>query len=251
MKQFIMSWKLKQIAFKKSNASVVLYAEHCLNQNLKKIPTTERFYQQMTNVNLSSLSKIGFNVRANNNTPYNYPCSTALTIDYISRGHHVGNGVDSLGLGRWTCICLEGRLNTFASYIVAYQPCCNEKDVASTWNQNARYFSVKGIQSLNPRDIFDVDLIALLRIMLQNGDKVILGIDMNEDRQNDKLAKRLKELGLKDLILSTHPSASPPTTLNRNNNRTPVDAICGNSSLEVISAGYRPFDGGYPSALSD
>ena len=32
--------------------------------------------------------------------------------------------------------------------------------------------------------------------MLQNGDNVILGIDVNEDVQNGKLAKRLKEIGL-------------------------------------------------------
>ena len=74
---------------------------------------------------------------------------------------------------------------------------------------------------------------------------------MNEDVQTGKLAKRLKELELIELILSTHPSQSPPATFNRNNSRTPVYAIWGNSSLEVISAGYGPFDRGYPSILSD
>ena len=79
--------------------------------------------------------------------------------------------------------------------------------------------------------------------MLQNGDNVILGIDMNEDVRNSRLAKRLKELGLKDLILSIYPSESTPATFKRNNSRT--------SSLEVISTGYGSFDGGYPSAWSD
>ena len=69
--------------------------------------------------------------------------------------------------------------------------------------------------------------------------------------RSGKLAKQLKELGLIDLLLSTHPSESPPATFNSNNTQTPVDAIWGNSSLEVISAGYRPFDDGYPSAWSD
>ena len=111
---------------------------------------------------------------------------------------------------------LEGRLNTFVTYIAAYRPCCNEKDVASTWNQHVRYFSEKGITSPNPRDLFDVDLIALLQIILRNGDNVVLGIDMNKDVRTGKLAKQLKELGLIDLILSTHPSESPPATFNRN-----------------------------------
>ena len=68
--------------------------------------------------------------------------------------------------------------------------------------------------------------------MLQNGDNVILGIDINKDVRTGKLAKRLKELGLINLMLSTHPSESPPATFNRNNTQIPVDAIWGNSSLE-------------------
>ena len=97
-----MSWKLDQIAkaFKISNASAALYAEHYLNQNLKQIPTTKRFYQQMTNVKPSSLSKISFNVYTNNDTPWNYPSGMGLTTYCISRGYNVGKGVGLLGLGR-------------------------------------------------------------------------------------------------------------------------------------------------------
>ena len=235
-----MSEKSEQIstAFKKSNASVTLYVEYSLNQKSKQIPVTKQFHQQMINMNSSSLSKIAFNVHANVDTPWYYPGGTALTVDCISRRHHTANGVDSSGLGRWRWIRLEGRLNTFASYIAAYRPyrpCRNVKDVALTWNQHVRYCSKKGIISSNPRNIFNDDLIALLRIMLRNGDNVILGIDMNKDMRTGKLAIQLKELGSIDLIVSTHPSESPPVTFNKNNTRTPVDTIWGNSSLEVIA----------------
>ena len=56
MGQYIMQEKSEQIAtaFKKSNASVALYAEHSLNQNSMDIPITERFHQRMINVNPSS-----------------------------------------------------------------------------------------------------------------------------------------------------------------------------------------------------
>ena len=77
------------------------------------------------------------------------------------------------------------------------------------WNQHVRYFSKKGITLPNQRDLFDVNLIALLQIILANGDNVVLGIDMNEDVRTGKLAKQLKKLGLIDLILSTHPLESP------------------------------------------
>ena len=102
MGQYIMHNKSEQIAtaFKKSNASVALYAEHSLNQKSKEIPITERFHQRMINVNPSSLSKIAFNTHANDDTPWCYPGGTALTVDRISRGHHTKNGVDSSGLGR-------------------------------------------------------------------------------------------------------------------------------------------------------
>ena len=99
---------------------MALYAEHSLNQKSKDIPVTEIFHQQMINVNPSSLSKIAFNTHANVDTPWCYPGGTALTVDHIFRGHHTANRVDSSGLGRWMWICLEGRLNTFVSYIAAY-----------------------------------------------------------------------------------------------------------------------------------
>ena len=230
---------------------MVLYAEHLLNQKSKDIPITKRFHQQILNVDPSSLSKIAFNTHANDDTTWCYPGGTALSVDCISRGHHTINGVDSSGLVSWTCICLERSLNTFVSYIAAYWPCHNKKDVALTWNQHVRYFSEKGITSPNPRDFFNNNLIALLRIILRNRDNLILRIDMNEDVRTGKLAKRLKELGLIDLILSTHLSESPPATFNRNTTWTLVDTIWGNSLLEIISAGYRPFDDDYSSAWSD
>ena len=186
MQQYTMSQQSEKIAtaFKKSNASVVLYPEHSLNRKLKQIPATEQLYQQMINVTPSSLSKIAFNVHANADTPWYYPSGTALTVDHTSRGHHTVNRVESSGLGRWTWFHLKGRLNTFASYIAAYRPCRNVKDVASTWNQHVRYFSKKGISSPKSRDTFDDDLIILLQIMIRNGDNVILGINMNEDVRN-------------------------------------------------------------------
>ena len=78
-----------------------------------------------------------------------------------------------------------------------------------------------------------------------------LGIDMNEDIRTGKLARRLKELGLRELILSTHPDASPPATFSGNNSRTPIDSFFGSEGVEVLRAGYTPFDQVIPAAPSD
>ena len=54
-----------------------------------------------------------------------------------------------------------------------------------------------------------------------------------------------------DLIICQHKLMSPPSTYNRNQNRTPINALWGSMSLDVERSGYRPFDQELPSAPSD
>ena len=56
---------------------------------------------------------------------------------------------------------------------------------------------------------------------------------MNEDARHGALAKQLKTLNMRDLILTTHATASPPATHDRNQSRIPIDAIWGTSGVEV------------------
>ena len=44
---------------------------------------------------------------------------------------------------------------------------------------------------------------------------MVLSIDMNKDARSGKLAKELSSLELRDLILLTRASSSPPTTFNQ------------------------------------
>ena len=39
------------------------------------------------------------------------------------------------------------------------------------------------------------------------------------------MALRLKELGLEDFILGTHPNSSPPEMFHFNNTKTPIDTF--------------------------
>ena len=123
---------------------MALYVEHSLNQKSKQIPVTERFHQRMINVNPSSLSKIAFNVQPNADTPWNYFGGTGPSVDRIFRDYHIVNGVDSSCLGRWTWIRLEGRLNTFASYIMAYQPCRKKKRFSNNLEPTCKVFQQQG-----------------------------------------------------------------------------------------------------------
>ena len=91
--------------------------------------------------------------------------------------------------------------------------------------------------------IFDNDLVNSIKAWILLGDSIVLGIDANDDVRHSRLTNQLSEIGLRDGILSTHPSMSPPATHNRNLNRTPIDAIFVSSNVIVTRAGYAPFDG--------
>ena len=105
-----------------------------------------------------------------------------------------------------------------------------------------QYFRDQGIVKPHQRSQFDKDLISFITKTLRKGDSLVLGIDMNEDARFDKLAQQLSSMGLRDLILSTHASSSPPATFNCNNIHIPVDTIWGSWAVDVICAGYGPFD---------
>ena len=113
------------------------------------------------------------------------------------------------------------------------------------------FYSNKGEKNPNPLDHFDNDLIEEITKWMDTGDIIIMGIDINEDVRNGKLSVRLKNLGLKNLILGNHPNSSPPATFHQNNTRTPIDTFYGSSTVEVSKAGYLPFDAESPASLSD
>ena len=106
-----------------------MYVEHCLHKTGEQ---TGQFHARLVNWNHGSLSKISYNTHDNSDILWNYPGGIALTMDRVSRAHMRTYGADSTGLGRWTWVRLEGRLNTFATYISAYKPCENTGGITST-----------------------------------------------------------------------------------------------------------------------
>ena len=57
-------------AFKISNASVALYAEHSLNKSESNFHFSDSFHQRMLNINPKSLSKLSHNTHRNSDTPW-------------------------------------------------------------------------------------------------------------------------------------------------------------------------------------
>ena len=137
-------------AFKISNVSVSLYAEHSLNESESKFHFSNSFHQRMLNINPKSLLKLSHNTHRNLDTPWRYPGGTALTMNATAKAHMTSTGNDSTGLGRWTWTHLEGRYKTFSTCISAYRPCTNKEGLSTTWNQHVRYFRDQGIAEPHP-----------------------------------------------------------------------------------------------------
>ena len=136
MSKFTTQPKSIQIAkaFKCSNASVALYAEHSLNET--KIHFSNRFYQGMLNTNLKLSSKLSHNIHRNFDTLEHYPEGIALTMNAATEAHMSSTGTDPTGLGRWTWTRLERRYKIFFIFISTYCPCTSKSGLSTTWSQH-------------------------------------------------------------------------------------------------------------------
>ena len=65
---------------------------------------------------------------------------------------------------------------------------------------------------------------------------------MNDNAYKSNLSTMFKNLGLKPLVQLCHPKESPPATFEGNTNRVTIEEIWGTESVDVIRAGFMPFD---------
>lgn len=228
-----------------------MYNETGLNQ--WKLQPSDRFNERMRKYNPGSISYHSQNENKGANPTWNLVEGNALTLDVNLGSHRVHNssGIDKEKLGRWVFCRVRGKDNVHTRFITAYKPCKSSIDLNSVWMQHTKYFREKGIQDPNPRKRFDDNLCKEIEKWMNIGDNIVLGIDTNKDVRTSELARKLKQMGLRDGVFSTHSSESPLATFNRNENRTPIDAIFVSAAVEISRAGYAPFDSASPAAPSD
>lgn len=213
---------------------VFMFAEHCLH--FGKVRPEHQWHQRM-------FSMAVYNVNESESLTSAYqPGGVGLVLTEETMARKLSHGKDPSGLGRWCWASIAGRQGFTTVLVSAYRPTVNKKDIGSTWNQHNRYFNDMA-HGRDPIKAFDDDLIKALEEWLASGANIILGMDINEDARDGKLAKRLQELGLREGVTTHHKNKSPPATQNRNTTRTPIDGIWVTGNLEIIKAGYSAFDG--------
>ena len=89
--------------------------------------------------------------------------------------------------------------------------------------------------------IFQEQLCKFISKTMNQGHKVILGMDANDDIRSSNISKMLEEIGMKEAILNFHKEKSPPATHNRNRSRKSIDSIWTLPGIEAISCEFFPF----------
>ena len=151
------------------------------------------------------------------------------------------SNVDHTKLGRWSWCVLEAEGGHRTRVVTAYSPVTNSATgLRTTVQQQWRYIRKKGLKT-TPRQMFQDDLINLLRLWREKGDRLVLLMDANDHVVDGELAMRLRGEGLamEEAVHSRNPGQGPPTHFRGSQ---PIDGIWVTPDVEVCGAAYLPFD---------
>ena len=150
------------------------------------------------------------------------------------------SGVDHTGLGRWSWYLLEGEPGYKTRVITAYAPCGDKtSDIATVYKQQWRYIQEKGLKT-NPKSMFREDLLHAPRQWKQEGDRLILMMDANENVQTGFMCKQMGEEDI-DMVEAVHDQVPGPGPKTWFRGKESIDGIWVSRALEIIGASYLPF----------
>ena len=113
----------------------------------------------------------------------------------------------------------------------------------TVYEQHARVLPIIS----DSRTQFLIDLEKCTQDRQEQGDLIIIGIDLNDPVQRHDHTQFLGELHMKETMLTIHSGSSPPATNIRNESNCPIDGIWCSLGLTVLRGGYSKFKEGIPS----
>jgi exonuclease III len=157
-------------------------------------------------------------------------------IDYLDMA---SSGRDETGLGRWVVMTLRGDTNT--RIVCGYNPCGNDKPNSGTvYHQHRRYWLGKRRCATCPRVKFRDDLISQLKRWREEGDKLIVCLDANENVYKKAIGKALTSvdgLAMKEVVGDFTGTPIGPTYFRGSK---PIDAVWATSDVDVVGACIMP-----------
>jgi hypothetical protein len=142
-------------------------------------------------------------------------------------------GEDPHGLGRWTWTLLSGRRG--------YRPVPDPSNKPTTvFSQQEKYFYDQG-NARNPRQAFIDDLTEQITKWKEEGNLIILGLDLNDNDWTSTAAQAIESWGLINVHTTHHPDLPTVATCNKNQSNIPIDGMWCSPGIEIISAGMAGF----------
>ena len=116
------------------------------------------------------------------------------------------SGRDKLGLGRWTFMRFAGSDGVVTYVVYGYNPTVKNKVESGTTYQQHRGFYINKQKNLTcPRKRFLNDLIKQLETWREEGARIVLCADANENIYDKELGKRLMStlgMNMKEVVVS-------------------------------------------------
>lgn len=151
-------------------------------------------------------------------------------------------------MGRWVSTRLLGANETTVNVIAAYQVCqTTATGVNTAASQQVSHLTEENatqgdLARINPRNAFIRDLQQFIHQQQQNGDRIILVGDFNEeiDSANSGMAQIASECGLADLFSARLGTSTVPNTHQSGHKRIDYALISPDLLPAVQAAGYDP-----------
>ena len=129
--------QLNSSRFSRGNASVSLFAEHCLNES--KLPHCDTFNPRMKSKYRNSFSCILNNKHEAPTAGWHLVGGAGFTMNSLFCSQKLNHGGDSTGLGRWAFSRFQGRGNTSLCVYAAYCPVKFFRNPGTVWNQHCSF----------------------------------------------------------------------------------------------------------------
>ncbi len=175
----------------KMEVDIVAYSKNQLNMKNKN--NCNRFNQLFKGGEAVVHSVIAHNVHENFGKVQQGGTSLIMFGPLIDQLDFNKNGKDDKGLGRWSVMTVQGD-GAWTRIVCGYNPCGNSKlNSSMTYQQHRRYFVTLQKDLSCPRVRFRQDLVKVLKKWREEGDRLIVCMDANEDINKISIGRTLTD----------------------------------------------------------
>lgn len=220
-------------------ADVVAYNEHKLNMRHKE--NKNGFSQMFRGGEADIRSVVGHNVHENVGRIQQGGTSLLMYGPLIQHLDMDESGAEDSGLGRWTVMTLKGDEGFTTRIVCAYNPCYNKKQGTGTsYQQQKRFLITKRKDDTCPRKKLQEELVAQLKKWREEGDRLVVCMDANEDIYKKSWGKILTDVDGLNMSEVVGDFTGKKIGATHFRGTKPIDAMWATTDLTVVSACVMP-----------